>query len=281
MILDGYSLAKQIRKNLKQEVEVLKKNNIFPKLAIIQVGENASSDIYLKNKKVACNEVGILFEEYKFNTPTTKQQLKKEIDRLNKDVTIHGILIQHPLPSNLDEIEIFNMIDSKKDVDGFTIDNILKLYNNSQNGLVPCTPLGIIRLLNEYQIPIEGKHVVIVGRSNIVGKPLAMLFLQENATVTILHSKSQHKKEIMKSADILVSAIGCPKFITEDMINKNAIVIDVGINYINGKVVGDVDFENVKQKVQYITPVPKGVGPMTVAMLLENVIKATKENCLK
>lgn len=278
MILDGYSLAKKIRENLKREVDALKENNIFPKLAIIQVGENASSAIYLKNKKAACNEVGILFEEYRFNTFITKQQLKKEIDKLNKDDTIYGILIQHPLPSNFDEIEIFNMVDSRKDVDGFTFDNILKLYNNSQNGLVPCTPLGIIRLLKEYQISIEGKRVVIVGRSRIVGKPLAMLFLQENATVTILHSKSQHKKEIMKCADILVSAIGHPKFITEDMVNKNATIIDVGINYINGKIVGDVDFEKVCQKVQYITPVPKGVGPMTIAMLLENVIKATKKS---
>lgn len=169
------------------------------------------------------------------------------------------------------------MINPQKDVDGFTFDNIGKLYS-ARNCFVPCTPKGIIRLLKEYQIPLVGKHVVIIGRSMIVGKPLALLFLQENATVTILHSKSIDKEKIIESADILVSAVGIPKVITEKMVSKDAIVIDVGINHIDGKIVGDVDFEKVSKKVQYITPVPKGVGPMTIAMLLENVIKACKEN---
>ncbi len=277
MILDGFKVAKKIRKKLIKDVLQLKKNNIFPKLVIIQVGNNISSSIYIKNKRIACQEVGIKLEEYNFDDSVNTNQLKKLITRLNQDNEVHGILIQHPLPKNLNEIEIFNMINPQKDVDGFTFDNIGKLYS-TRNCFVPCTPKGIIRLLKEYQIPLVGKHVVIVGRSMIVGKPLALLFLQENATVTILHSKSINKEKIIESADILVSAVSIPKFITEKMVSKNAIVIDVGINYINGKIVGDVDFEKVSKKVKYITPVPKGIGPMTIAMLLENVIKACKEN---
>ena len=277
MILDGFKVAKKIRKKLIKDVLQLKKNNIFPKLVIIRVGNNISSSIYIKNKRIACQEVGIKLEEYNFDDSVNTNQLKKLITRLNQDNEVHGILIQHPLPKNLNEIEIFNMINPQKDVDGFTFDNIGKLYS-TRNCFVPCTPKGIIRLLKEYQIPLVGKHVVIVGRSMIVGKPLALLFLQENATVTILHSKSINKEKIIESADILVSAVSIPKFITEKMVSKNAIVIDVGINYINGKIVGDVDFEKVSKKVKYITPVPKGIGPMTIAMLLENVIKACKEN---
>lgn len=277
MILDGFKVAKEIRKKLIKDVLQLKKNNIFPKLVIIQVGNNISSSIYIKNKRVACQEVGIKLEEYNFDDSVNTNQLKKLITRLNQDNEVHGILVQHPLPKNLNEIEIFNMINPQKDVDGFTFDNIGKLYS-ARNCFVPCTPKGIIRLLKEYQISLVGKHVVIIGRSMIVGKPLALLFLQENATVTILHSKSINKEKIIESADILVSAVSIPKFITEKMVSKNAIVIDVGINYINGKIVGDVDFEKVSKKVKYITPVPKGIGPMTIAMLLENVIKACKEN---
>ncbi len=277
MILDGFKVAKKIRKKLIKDVLQLKKNNIFPKLAIIQVGNNTSSSIYIKNKRLVCQEVGIKLEEYNFDDSVNTKQLKKLITRLNQDNEVHGILVQHPLPKNLNEIEIFNMINPQKDVDGFTFDNIGKLYS-ARNCFVPCTPKGIIRLLKEYQIPLVGKHVVIIGRSMIVGKPLALLFLQENATVTILHSKSKDKEKIIKSADILVSAVGKPRFISEEMVSKDTIVIDVGINYDNGKIFGDVEFESVFKKVSYITPVPKGVGPMTIAMLLENVVEACKEN---
>lgn len=276
MILDGSFVAKQIRKNVKIEVDQLRKRNLFPKLAVIQVGRDEASVIYLRNKKRACKEVGILFEEYYFEETVTTKQLKKEISKLNKDISIHGILIQYPLPKHLDEIELFNMISLKKDVDGFTFYHIGKLCHN-QNDFVSCTALGIVRLLKEYHISLAGKHVVVVGRSVVVGKPLAMLCLQENATVTILHSQSKNVKEIMQSADILISAVGKPKVITEDMVKEGSTVVDVGIHYVNGKVMGDVDFEKVQNKAKYITPVPGGVGPMTVAMLLENVVKACKK----
>lgn len=278
MILDGYNVAKKIRKELKNKVKLLQEKNIFPKLVIIQIGNDEASSLYIRNKKIACEEVGILLEEVHFKEEVSEKKVKIKIEQLNNDNSIHGILIQSPLPSHLDKDKIFNLVNEKKDVDGFTDSNIAKLYR-SHAGFVPCVSLGIIRLLKEYQIPISGKNVVILGRSSTVGKPLALQFLQENATVTIIHSKSINKEKIMKEADILVSAIGKPKTINASMIKENAIVIDVGINFLDKKIVGDVDFEEVSLKASYITPVPKGVGPMTVAMLLENVILAlTKLN---
>lgn len=277
MILDGYSVAKKIRKELKDKVKLLQEKNIFPKLAIIQIGDDRASKLYIRNKKRACEEVGIIFKEINLSDKVNERELKIKIEQLNNDKSIHGILIQSPLPSHLDKNKIFNLVSDKKDVDGFTDVNIAKLYR-SQNGYVSCTALGIIRLLKEYKISLYDKHVVIANRSNIVGKPLALLFLQENATVTIIHSKSLNKEKIMSEADILVSAIGKPRIIKSSMVKENAIVIDVGINFLDKKIVGDVDFGDVVSKASYITPVPKGVGPMTVAMLLENVIDSATNN---
>lgn len=278
MILDGYNLAKKIRKELESKVMLLQEKNIFPKLVVIQIGNDEASALYIRNKKNACEEVGIIFEEIHFSGEVTEVELKIKIEELNNDESVHGILIQSPLPNHLDKNRIFNLVIAKKDVDGFNDINIAKLYC-FQACFIPCTAKGVIRLLKEYQIPISGRQVVIAGRSNIVGKPLVLLFLQENATVTIVHSKSLNKERIMKEADILVSAIGKPKIINSSMVKDNAVVIDVGINFLDKKIVGDVDFEEVASKASYITPVPKGVGPMTVAMLLENVIvAATNDN---
>lgn len=277
IILDGYSVAKKIRKELKNKVLLLQEKNIFPKLVVIQIGNDEASALYIRNKKIACEEVGIIFEEIHLSDKVNERELEIKIEQLNNDKSVHGILIQSPLSNHLDKNRIFNLVSDKKDVDGFTDVNIAKLYR-SQNGYVSCTALGIIRLLKEYQISLSGKHVVIAGRSNIVGKPLALLFLQENATVTIIHSKTLNKENIMTEADILVSAIGKPKTINASMVKENAIVIDVGINFLDKKIVGDVDFRDVVSKASYITPVPKGVGPMTVAMLLENVVIAAMKN---
>lgn len=275
MILDGKEVSNKIKEQLKIKTEKLKSDGIIPKLVVFQVGNNDASTIYVRNKAKACESVGILFEEVHLNEETTEENLKEQIMKYNKDKTVSGILVQSPLPKHMNEEDVFEIIDERKDVDGFTTKNVGKLWNK-KDGLLSCTPKGVIRILKEYNIPIAGKHVVILGRSNIVGKPLALLFLNENASVTILHSKSQNIKEITKTADILVSAVGKAKFVTKDMVKKDAVVIDVGINRVNGKVVGDVDFDEVSQIASYITPVPKGIGPMTIAMLLENVIEASE-----
>jgi len=273
LILNGYEIAEKRREQLKEKIEELKNLRIIPKLAVIQVGSNDASNIYIRNKKNTCEKVGIEFELYSYEETITFEELKEEISKLNKDKKIHGILVQSPLPKHLNESEVFNVIQKEKDVDGFTTENIGALWNN-KTGLISCTPKGIITLLKEYQIKIEGKHVVILGRSNIVGKPLALLFLNENASVTILHSKSKDIKTLTAQADILVSAVGKPNLVTKDMVKKGAIVIDVGINRIDGHIKGDVDFESVSEIASYITPVPKGVGPMTIESILENVIEA-------
>ena len=276
MILDGFMVAKKIREEVKNKVELLKQKNIYPKLVVIQIGKNIASEIYLRNKKSACEEVGILFEEMYFDENTKEDEIISTIERLNSDLLVHGILIQSPLPKKFDSNKFFNLVSEEKDVDGFCNINTSKLYHN-QDGFKPCTALGVIRLLKEYNIPISGKHVVILGRSNIVGKPLALLFLQEDATVTIIHSKTINKENLIKQADILVSAIGKPQIIKSSMIKKNAVIVDVGINYLNKKIVGDVDFDDVKQKSSFITPVPKGIGPMTIAMLLLNVVTSASD----
>lgn len=275
-ILDGKMVAKKIRQNLKSEVETLKVNGINPKLAVIMVGEDPSSKIYVKNKSIACNEVGIEYEEFLLSETTTMEELLDLIDKLNKDATIHGILLQSPIPKGLDINEAFRAIDPKKDVDGFNPFNVGKLCLG-QDTFVSCTPFGIIKLLGEYNIEIEGKNAVVVGRSNIVGKPMMQCLLNKNATVTICHSKTKDLKEVTKEADILVVAIGRANFITKDMVKENAVVIDVGINRgENGKLCGDVDFEEVSKVASYITPVPGGVGPMTIAMLMNNIVKAAR-----
>ncbi len=276
-IIDGKNLAKNIRESLKDEVKELKNAEIYPKLAVIMVGDDKASKVYVKNKSKACEDVGIAYEEYLLPASTKMQELLELIEKLNNDETIHGILVQSPLPNGLDANEAFRTISPKKDVDGFHPINVGKLSLN-QDCFISCTPYGIIKMLESYNVPIEGANAVIIGRSNIVGKPLAKCLLNKNATVTVCHSKTKNLKEITKNADILIAAIGKPKFVTEDMVKNGATVIDVGINRTDdGKLVGDTDFENIKEKVQYITPVPGGVGPMTIAMLMYNVVKAAKQ----
>ena len=274
-ILDGKQLAKKIRSELKEEVIALKKKNVNPKLAVIMVGEDKASKIYIKNKSKACEEIGIEYEEFLLDATITMETLLELITSLNKRKDIHGILLQSPLPAHLDINLAFETISPQKDVDGFNAVNLGKLSLN-QDCFVSCTPYGVIRMLEAYDIPIDGKNAVIIGRSNIVGKPLSQCLLNKNATVTICHSKTKNIRELSKKADIIFTALGKPKFLTEDMIKENAVVIDIGINRTEEGIVGDVDFETVAKKASYITPVPGGVGPMTIAMLMNNVVKAAK-----
>ena len=275
-IIDGKKLAKKTRENLKSEVEELKSEGIIPKLAVIMVGNNSASQIYVRNKSRACDEVGIEFEEHLLPDTTTQQELIDLIEKLNNNKNINGILLQSPIPEGLDINEAFRKITPEKDVDGFHPINVGKLVLG-QDTFVSCTPYGIMRMFEEYNIDLEGKNAVVIGRSNIVGKPMSQCLLNNNATVTICHSRTQNLSEITKNADILVSAIGKPEFVKADMVKDGVVVIDVGINRTEeGKLKGDVDFENVSKKASYITPVPGGVGPMTIAMLMNNVVKATK-----
>ena len=275
-ILDGKLIAEKIRNKLKDEVEELKKEGIIPKLAVIMVGNDASSKIYVRNKSMACNQVGIEYEEFLLDDNTTMKTLLELIEKLNKDDTIHGILLQSPIPKGLDINEAFKAIEPSKDVDGFNPCNVGKLCLG-QDTFVSCTPYGIIKLLEEYGIELEGKDAVVVGRSNIVGKPMMQCLLNKNATVTVCHSKTIKLERVTKKADILVVAIGRPKFITKDMVKEGAVVVDVGINRgEDGKLCGDVDFDEVKEVASYITPVPGGVGPMTIAMLMHNIVKAAR-----
>lgn len=276
IIIDGKEVARKTRENLKNKVAELKKQNIFPKLAVIMVGEDPASKIYVRNKSKACEELGIEYEEFLLKEDITQQELIKLINELNSREDVHGILLQSPIPQHLDINEAFRTIAPEKDVDGFNPVNVGKLVLG-QETFISCTPFGVIKMLEEYNIEIEGKNAVVIGRSNIVGKPMLQCLLNKHATVTICHSKTKNLKELTKKADILVAAIGKPKFVTEDMVKPGAVVIDVGINRDeNGKVCGDVDFENVKNIAGYITPVPGGVGPMTIAMLMTNIVKAAK-----
>ena len=275
-IIDGKDLAKKIRINLKNEVSELKKIGINPKLAVIMVGEDKASKVYVKNKSKACEEIGIQYEEFLMNENTTMKELLELIENLNNRSDIHGILLQSPIPKNLYINEAFNKINYKKDVDGFNPINVGKL-SIGEDCFISCTPFGIVKMLEEYEIDIKGKNVVIIGRSNIVGKPLIQCMLRKDATVTVCHSKTQNIEEYTKKADIIIVAIGKAKFLEADMVKDGAVIIDVGINRNSeGKLVGDVDFENVEKKASYITPVPGGVGPMTIAMLMENVVNAAK-----
>lgn len=275
-ILDGKMVAKKIKEDLKREVEELKQNEIFPKLAVIMVGEDPASKVYVRNKSIACQEIGIEYEEYLLDEKVSMNELLDLINKLNQDETVNGILLQSPIPRGLDINEAFKAIAPEKDVDGFNPCNVGKLCLG-QDAFISCTPYGIIKLLEEYGIDIEGKDAVVVGRSNIVGKPMMQCLLNKNATVTICHSKTIKLDRATRKADILVVAIGKPKFITKDMVKEGAIVIDVGINRgEDGKLCGDVDFEEVSNVASYITPVPGGVGPMTIAMLMNNIVKATK-----
>lgn len=269
-LIDGKAISQEIQERIKTEVEKLDKK---PGLAVILVGEEPASCVYVRNKEKMCQKLGIQSFVYRLPEDTTEEKLLDLIEELNRNDEVNGILLQHPVPAQIDEHKAFNKIAPEKDVDGFHVINRGKLAIG-EDCFVACTPLGVITMLKHENIEIEGKRAVIVGRSNIVGKPLYELLLRENATVTVCHSKTKNLKEICAEADILIAAIGKPKFITEDMVKEGAVVIDVGINRIDGKLIGDVAFENVKEKVSYITPVPGGVGPMTMATLMENVLKA-------
>lgn len=276
-LINGKELAKKIREELKIEVNSLRKEGIIPKLAVIMVGNDKASEVYVRNKSKACNEIGIEFEEFLLDSNIEQEELIDLIKKLNNRKDVHGILLQSPIPEHLNIREAFDTIDYKKDVDGFNPVNIGKLAIG-EDAFISCTPYGVTKMLEECNIPIEGKRAVIIGRSNIVGKPLIQCLLNKNATVTICHSKTKNIAEITKEADILIAALGKPKFVKENMVKENAVVIDVGINRNEeGKLVGDVDFENVSKKASYITPVPGGVGPMTIAMLMNNVVKAAKQ----
>lgn len=277
-ILDGKKLSKKIKNELKIEVNELKKNGIIPKLAVIMVGNDSASSVYVKNKSKACEKVGIEFEEFLLDENIKQQELLNLIDKLNNDSKITGILLQAPIPKHLNINEAFEKISYKKDVDGFNPINVGRL-SIGVNSYVSCTPLGIIKLLEEYNIDLVGKHAVVIGRSNIVGKPMVQCLLSKEATVTICHSKTANLKEITKKADIIICAIGKAEFLKSDMIKDGVIIIDVGINRLNdGTILGDVDFNDVKEKASYITPVPGGVGPMTIAMLMYNVVQSAKNN---
>lgn len=280
-ILDGKKVSAKVREDLKLEVDNLKKEGIRPKLAVIMVGDDLASKVYVRNKNKACEEIGIEYEEFLLGEETTMEELLNVIDNLNKNQNIDGILLQSPIPKHLDINKAFRAILPEKDVDGFHPINAGKL-SIGEKCFVPCTPHGVVKIIEEYNIETEGKNVVIVGRSNIVGKPLIQCMLQKNATVTVCHSKTRNLEEFTRKADILIVAIGKQKFITENMVKEGVVVIDIGINRNEeGKLVGDVDFDNVSKKASYITPVPGGVGPMTVAMLMENVVEAAKQNKYK
>lgn len=274
-IINGKELSKKIRGQVKEKVKELNNRGIKPKLAVIMVGENPASKVYVRNKSKACNEVGIEYEEFILNENIKMDELLEVIKKLNERKDIHGILLQSPVPKHLDIYKAFETIDYRKDVDGFHPINIGKLELNKET-FVSCTPHGVMKMLEEYNIELQGTNVVILGRSNIVGKPLAQCLINKDATVTICHSKTKNIEEITKKADILISAIGRPKFITANMVKEGAVVIDVGINRLETGLVGDVDYEEVQNKASYITPVPGGVGPMTIAMLLNNVVIAAK-----
>ena len=275
-IINGKELSNTIKQQIAEETKKLTVNLNKPVLAVVLVGNNAASKVYVNNKKKACEQIGFESREYTLPESTTELELVTLIDKLNSDCSVNGILVQLPLPEHLNEKSIIEKISPLKDVDAFHEINVGKIMTGNYRFL-PCTPAGIIELLKSENIEISGRHCVIVGRSNIVGKPLAMLLLHNDATVTICHSKTQNLKDICKSADILIAAVGRPKFITKDMVKENAIIIDVGINKdADGKLCGDVDFENVFDTASYITPVPGGVGPMTIAMLMKNTLTAYK-----
>lgn len=276
-IIDGKELAKKVRKELKQEVNELKEKGITPKLAVIMVGDDSGSQVYVKNKSKACEKVGIEFEEYLFNADLAEDELLNLINKLNGDSSVHGILLQSPVPKHININKAFRTISPDKDVDGFNPVNVGNL-TIGEDAFISCTPYGIVKMLEEYNIETVGKNAVILGRSNIVGKPMIQCMLNKNSTVTVCHSKTQNIGEVIKGADIVIAAIGKPKFVTADMVKDGAVVIDVGINRLeDGSICGDVDYDDISEKASYITPVPGGVGPMTIAMLLTNVVKSAKK----
>ena len=274
-LIDGKVISAAVKDRVKQGVEELKAQGITVGLAVIIVGEDPASKVYVANKKKACEALGIISEEYALPENTTEEELLALVNELNNKKSINGILCQLPLPKHLDEKLIINSILPEKDVDAFHPHNVGRIMIGDYD-FVPCTPAGIMEMLSYENIETEGKTCVVIGRSNIVGKPMGMLLLHKNGTVTICHSRTRNLKEICLTADILVAAVGRANFVTADMVKEGAVVIDVGMNRVDGKLCGDVDFENVKDKASAITPVPGGVGPMTIAMLMQNTLTAAK-----
>ncbi len=272
-IIDGKRVSDLIRDELKDEITKINEQGDTIRLAVIIVGNDPASEVYVRNKIKACEYVGIESLCYTFPENVSEKELLSLIDKLNKDESVYGILVQLPLPKHLNKEKILNQIDVCKDVDGFSAYQAGRLFLG-ENALVSCTPKGIIELLHRYNIDLEGKNAVVIGRSNIVGKPTAMLLMQNNATVTVCHSRTTNLAEYTKKADVIVLAVGKPRFLTSDMIKDGVVVIDAGINRVNGKLCGDSDFETIKDKCSFITPVPGGVGPMTVTMLLKNTLQS-------
>ena len=280
-ILDGKAVSLKVKESVKVRADELKKFGVEPTLAVVLVGEDKASQTYVRAKEKACNEYGIKSVAHRLSENTTQNELLALINVLNLDDSIHGILVQLPLPKHIDTNVVLAAIDPRKDVDGFHAVNVGKLVSGL-DGFVPCTPLGVMEILKEYGIDVAGLNAVVIGRSNIVGKPMANLLLNASATVTVTHSKTKNLKEICKNADLIVAAIGRPFFLKADMVKDGAVVVDVGINRLDdGKLVGDVDFDEVAPKCSYITPVPGGVGPMTIAMLLNNTILAAQAKIAK
>ena len=279
MLMDGKELAKEIKAKIKAEIDdIKKKHNINPMVATILVGDNQASQVYLNSQIKSYQDLGIGVQKYFFSEEISEAYLLNLIDKLNKDTEVDGIMVNLPLPPQINVTKVLNSIKLVKDVDGFKAENLGLLFQNNEGFTSPSTPAGIMALIEKYNIDLEGKDVVVVGSSNIVGKPIAALILNSRGTVTICNIYTKNLAEKTKNADILISAVGKPKLITEDMVKEGAVVIDVGINRVNGKLEGDVDFENVQKKVSYITPVPGGVGALTVAMLLSNILKSFKAN---
>lgn len=275
-IIDGKAVSRQVRERVANETAQLKEKGVTPGLAVIIVGEDPASQVYVRNKEKACEEVGFYSEKFALSENTTQEELNALVKKLNNDPKINGILCQLPLPNHLDDKEVINLIDPIKDVDAFHPVNVGAIMIGDYNFL-PCTPAGVMELIRSTGVDVSGKKAVVMGRSNIVGKPMAMLLLHENATVEITHSRTNNLAEITCQADILVAAIGKAKFVKKDMVKQGAVVIDVGMNRDeNGKLCGDVDFEDVKDKCSFITPVPGGVGPMTISMLMQNTLTAAK-----
>lgn len=275
-IIDGKAVSAKVKEDVKNEVAALKEKGYECALAVIIVGDDPASRVYVNNKKKACELCGIRSVEYALDESTTQEELLELIDKLNADDAINGILCQLPVPEHIDDKTVIERIAPEKDVDCFSCVNVGKMWVGDY-AFKPCTPAGVMELIKAYDIDVSGKNCVIIGRSNIVGKPMAALLLEKNATVTICHSKTQNLPEICKNADVIVAAVGRAKFVTADMIKDGAVVIDVGINRNeSGKLCGDVDFENVKEKASYITPVPGGCGPMTIAVLMQNTLCALK-----
>ena len=274
-IIDGKLVSAAVKERVAAEVKELNAKGVSVCLAVILVGEDPASQVYVANKKKACEQLGIVSKEYILPETTTQDELLTLVKELNEDKTVNGILCQLPLPKGLDEKAVIEAIDPNKDVDAFHPVNVGRIMIGDYDFL-PCTPAGVMEMLAYYNIDISGKECVIIGRSNIVGKPMSMLLLHKNGTVTIAHSKTKNLAEVTRRADILVAAVGRAKFVTADMVKDGSVVIDVGINRVDGKLYGDVDFDNVKEKVSFITPVPGGVGPMTIATLMQNTLTAAK-----